>query len=220
MKKNFNIPILFFLILLISKEVFSYDSEKVVILCILSFITIAYFNFKDMIYQILQAKSLKLKDEYQELIFEKEKLEKEIRKFWRIFLDIEDQMVEIFCWLKSNISLFINKMNKNRKLITFFLIKDQLNLLIKNQLKINQSLHLLVIKKSINNVRLNFLNNVSSNLIYKNNLNYFYNKLIEISKQSNIIYLILNKLNTNKEFNNKSNIWINNNVYLYLLLNK
>ena len=48
MVKTFNIPILFFLILLLSKEIFSYDGEKVVILCILSFIIIAFNSKYDL----------------------------------------------------------------------------------------------------------------------------------------------------------------------------
>lgn len=81
MKKNFNIPITFILIFLISKEVFSYDSEKIVILCILSFILIVYFNFKTILYETFIAKSEKLKEEFNELLSLRRKFEREIIDF-------------------------------------------------------------------------------------------------------------------------------------------
>ena len=81
MKKNFNIPILFFLIFLISKEIFSHESEKIVILCILTFITMAYFNTKEMVSNSFLEKSNQLKEEYNDLVILKEDLEKKIRRF-------------------------------------------------------------------------------------------------------------------------------------------
>jgi len=81
MKKNFSIPITFILIFLISKEVFSYDSEKIVILCILSFILIVYFNFKDILYQVFISKSSKLREEFKELLSLRRKFEREIIDF-------------------------------------------------------------------------------------------------------------------------------------------
>jgi hypothetical protein len=81
MIKNFNIPGLFFLMLFISKEIFSYDSEKVVIFCILFFIILTYYNSKEMLYNTFVAKSLKLKEEYINVIKSKENLELELETF-------------------------------------------------------------------------------------------------------------------------------------------
>ena len=78
---RFKIPILAFLIFFLSKEVFSYDGEKVVILCILSFIILAYYNTKDALYNTFLARTERLKDEYAQLAEEKARLEKEIRRF-------------------------------------------------------------------------------------------------------------------------------------------
>ena len=81
MVKHFNVPILFFLLLLLSKEVFSYESEKIVVLCIITFIIVAYFNSKELLTNTFEAQTLKLKEEYSALINEKEDLERKIRQF-------------------------------------------------------------------------------------------------------------------------------------------
>jgi len=100
---------------------------------------------------------------------------------------------------------FLNNANKSRKLIVFHIIKDQLNLLVKDQLKINQNLNLFLIKNSINNLRLVFLNKIQYETTGINNLNVYFDKLIQSSTNINLIHLILNKLNINKEFYLTSN---------------
>ena len=196
MGKNFKVPVLFFLIMLLSKEVFSYDGEKVVILCILSFIIIVYFNFKDALYNSFVARSLKLKEEYTELVSTKENLEKEIRSFWRIFLDVEDKIIEIYIWVKNSISSSINKFNNNRKLISFHLIKDQLNLILKEHLKIKQTINLLVLTRVFNNLKIELKNTNNEKM------DVYINKLVNVSIKSDVKHLILNKLNKNKELVN------------------
>lgn len=81
MSKTFNIPFLFILIFLISKEIFSYDGEKVVILCILSFAFIAYYNLRTAIYEGFLATSSKIEEELNILINLREKLENNIHIF-------------------------------------------------------------------------------------------------------------------------------------------
>ena len=81
MKNQVKIPVLFFLLFLISKEIFSHESEKIVIFCILTFIVIAYFNTKEMISNSFLAKSEQLTAEYNNLVTSKENLEKELKKF-------------------------------------------------------------------------------------------------------------------------------------------
>jgi hypothetical protein len=76
-----NVPIIYILALLISKEIFSYDGEKVVILCILSFLFVAYFQTKNVVSELLIAKSKKLEEEYIQLIDLKLNLEKSINSF-------------------------------------------------------------------------------------------------------------------------------------------
>lgn len=215
MNKKIKIPILFLLLLLISKEIFSYDSEKVVIFCILFFIIVTYFNFKEMLYITFLNKSLKLKEEFLLLITSKENLELELKKFWSNFILLESQLLKLTKWIRSNISVIVKKINKNRNYIGFHLVKDHLNLLIKDQLKINQNLLNFLVQNAILNLKALFHYKLNSKLISTNNLNYYFNKLTNITTNSNIIYLILNKLQNNKEFcvNNKN--WINLNSFLY-----
>jgi hypothetical protein len=79
--KNLSISILYILFLLFSKEFFSYDSEKFVIICIISFIVLSYYLFKDSLYHIFISKSSKLKQEYIELILLKQQIEQDTQKF-------------------------------------------------------------------------------------------------------------------------------------------
>ena len=84
MKKSFlipNIPIVFFLILLISKEIFSYDGERVVILCILTFVLTAYFQLREGISQMFELRTQKIEEEFITLLDLKIKLEKAIKSF-------------------------------------------------------------------------------------------------------------------------------------------
>lgn len=220
MKNQIKIPIIFFLIFLISKEIFSHEGEKIVVFCILTFIIIAYFNTKEMISNSFLAKSEQLTNEYNTLVTSKENLEKELKKFWNVFLDIEDHLIEIYCWIKHNLKVFINKSNKNRKLLMFHIVKDQLNVLVKDQIKINQKLNLFILKNSIINLKIAFSNNIIYKLPFNNNIEYFFEKLINISTNSNIIYLILNKLNINKDFYlDTTKNWINLNLFLFLHFN-
>jgi hypothetical protein len=76
-----NVPIVYILALLISKEIFSYDGEKVVILCILSFLFLAYFQTKTAVSEMLIAKARKLEEEYIQLVDLKLDLEKSINSF-------------------------------------------------------------------------------------------------------------------------------------------
>ena len=75
---TFNIPIIYFLILLISKEVFSYDSEKVVILCILTFVITAYYQIRVSLADSFNSKRTKLEEEFTNLSILEIKLNKNL----------------------------------------------------------------------------------------------------------------------------------------------
>jgi len=84
MNKTFSlphIPIVFFLILLISKEIFSYDGERVVILCILTFVLTAYFQLREGISQMFELRTQKIEEEFVTLLQLKIKLEESIKNF-------------------------------------------------------------------------------------------------------------------------------------------
>ena len=61
--KYFNIYFFFILILFLSFTVFIYDAEKIVVLCLISFFTILYYNFHEIIFSALHEESTALKKE-------------------------------------------------------------------------------------------------------------------------------------------------------------
>jgi len=191
------IPIIYFLALLISKEIFSYDGEKVVILCILSFLFIAYYQTKTAVSDMLIAKSKKLEEEYIQLIDLKLSLEKNINEFWKAFLELENHLVEIVAWLRFTVQNVITKLNKNRQLFVFHVVKDHINILFKDYLNIKYFFQKSYIKSILNNVHLVF----QLNLPYSNltNLNYSFVKLKNTTGYSDFNILVLNKLNLNHE---------------------
>lgn len=214
MSKHFYIPVVYFLLFLVSKEVFSYDSEKVVILCILSFFFTAYYQLRTSLYESFLAKSAKLQEEFSNLAELKYNLEKSIRSFWRIFLDLEDQLIEIFFWIRYNIQNYIKKTNKNRVLFAFHVVKDQLNILIKENLVTTFAIRNLHVKKTINNFYL-VLNNVINNNNKLDN-NFFISKLNDKTEESSFKDLIINKLDKNTEVFVNQNTWVSLNKNIYL----
>jgi hypothetical protein len=214
MTKNFNIPVVYFLILLISKEIFSYDSEKIVILCILTFIITAYYQVREGLYETFQARTAKLEEEFVVLLTLKAKLEKNLQNFWESFVILENQLVEILIWVKSNLKKFIIKANKNRSLFNFHIVKDQLNLLYKENLLVNYGLKSLQTKNTLYNFNLVLESKVdyaTSDLTIMSALD----QLKSSSNETTFNSLIANKLNVNKEIYFESGNWrsVNFNTY-------
>jgi len=214
MTKNFNIPVVYFLLLLISKEIFSYDSEKIVILCILTFIITAYYQVREGLYETFQSRTAKLEEEFVVLLTLKAKLEKNLQSFWDAFITLENQLIEILVWVKSNIKKFIIKANKNRTLFNFHIVKDQLNLLYRENLLVNYNLKSLQTKSTLYNFNLV----LESKVDYTNtdlNLISVLDKLKTSSNETTFNSLIANKLNVNKEIYFESGNWrsVNFNTY-------
>lgn len=80
-RNSLNIPFLIFLIFLISKEIFSYESEKIVILCIISFFVFSYYSSNKGIFTSLKEKSNDLLNNYNKSFILKKKLENELKTF-------------------------------------------------------------------------------------------------------------------------------------------
>jgi hypothetical protein len=215
MTKTFNIPFLFILIFLASKEIFSYDSEKVVILCILCFAITAYYNMRTVIYESFLATSSKIEEEMNHLLELKLKLEKSIKHFWTLYLRLEDLLIEIYFWVKVNFKNFIKKANKNRILFNFHIIKDQLNFVVKDTLVTKYLFESVYKTMIINNFYFMLDSNINSNA--KNlDISTFFSKLKTSSEKNTFVELTLNKLNLDKA------IVVDNNVYnlnTLLLLN-
>ena len=140
-KKYYNIYILFFSILFLSTFVFSYDEEKIVVLCLISFVTILYYNFHQVIFDSLNEQSIALKEELVNLFKEKIIIMRKLRYTWRIFLDIEDYIIDMYCWVKQT---FVNIIqNKNLRRINTFsrlVIRKDLNNLFQAKLLIKENL--------------------------------------------------------------------------------
>lgn len=214
MTKSFNLPIIYFLIFLISKEIFSYDSEKVVILCILSFMITAYYQVRVSVYEMFQARTARLEEEFVTLLNLKSKLETEIKNFWSIFLQLETQLLNILVWVKHNIKLFVSKANKNRSLFNFHIVKDQLNLILRNKLELRNILINLQVKNTLHNFYLVSQQKVdfSSNEL---TTNFFLEKLKVPTTETTFSTLILNKLNINKEIHTETGVWKNFDINNY-----
>jgi hypothetical protein len=192
-----NVPIIYILALLISKEIFSYDGEKVVILCILSFLFVAYFQTKNVVSELLIAKSKKLEEEYIQLIDLKLNLEKSINSFWKAFIELENQLIEILFWVRANVSNTIIRLNKNRQTFFFHVLKDYINSFFKNYLSIKYFFQKLYILSVFNNIQLVF----NTSLLKSNalSLQFAFNKLKNTTINYDFTTLLLNKLNLNHE---------------------
>ena len=202
--KYFNIYFLFFSILFLSSIAFSYDEEKIVVLCLISFVTILYYNFHEIIFNSLNEESLILKNELIGLFSEKIIIMKNLRFCWRIFLDIEDLVIDMYRWvsfrfkkiIKSKSILRLNSfwnyiikkdinqlfqlkliIQQNFKFLIFKLLKVKVTTLNKLQLKSLNSLKTLAVTTSIKHFIFNKLNVKCLNIHTKNNYNtYFYLK--------------------------------------------
>jgi len=221
MNKTFSlphIPIVFFLILLISKEIFSYDGERVVILCILTFVLTAYFRLREGISQMFELRTQKIEEEFVTLLELKIKLEESIKNFWLKFKTLEKQVIQVLFWLKINVKSYINKNNKNRTIFSSKLLKDQLNSISKDNLAINYKLNNALVDNNINNFKLilqSKINSISIDLP----INFFLEKIKESDDNTyNFKHLLLNKLNSEiveTSFNGLN--WYNSNI---IALNK
>ena len=197
MTKTFNVPFLFILVFLISKEIFSYDSEKIVILCILCFLITAYYNMRTMLHESFLSISAKIEEELVDLLNLREKLEKNIQNFWKNFIQLENMLIEIYFWVKANFKSFINKANKNRILFNFHIIKDQLNSLVKDTLTTNYLFESIYKKIVLNNFYFMLNSNINSNPVSLN-MSTFFNQL-KSNDNNSFEQLTINKLNVNKE---------------------
>jgi hypothetical protein len=221
MNKTFSlphIPIVFFLILLISKEIFSYDGERVVILCILTFVLTAYFQLREGISQMFELRTQKIEEEFVTLLQLKIKLEESIKNFWLKFKTLEKQVIQVLFWLKLNVKNYINKNNKNRTIFSSKLLKDQLNSISKDNLAINYKLNNALVDNNINNFKLilqSKINFIGIDLP----INFFLEKIKESDDNNyNFKHLLLNKLNSEvveTSFNGLN--WYNSNI---IALNK
>ncbi len=197
MNKNFSIPhipIVFVLLALISKEVFSYDGERVVILCILTFILTAYFQLREGMSQMFILRTQKLEEEFITLFNLKIKLRKAIANLLTMYENMLETAKAGSLVIKTNLKNYINKNNRNRGIYSSKLLKDQVNTISKNNLFIIYKLNDIVVNKFVNNFISMLYNKVISLNIYLSN-NFFFKKTNHSVEDYNFKNLLENKLN-------------------------
>ena len=209
---NFNlsikISVIFIIALFLSKEVFSYDFEKVVISSIIFFLVILYHNSYDILYNLFYLKSLKFKEEYLELIEIKKKVEKKVFNFIKFFYKKENYIINIINYIIDNLNNMFKSLKMSRKVLVSFLIKIKLNSIINFYLNSNKIQKIVLLNSFLSKV--GFILNIVK---YKTNLKKFNDKYIT----SNIIYLLLN-LRKSVDFSTNGKNWYIKESYLLLLL--
>lgn len=76
-----SIPVVFILFFIVSKELFSYDGERVVIFCILTFVILAYYQLRSGLNLMLELRTAKIQEEFASVVNLKIKLEKLTKEF-------------------------------------------------------------------------------------------------------------------------------------------
>ncbi len=192
----FNIPIIYLLIWLISKEIFSYDGERIVIFCILTFVIGVYYLSKHSIESILNNHVVKLTEQFSTIIKLESELLLNLKLLLRNYLILELKLIKISNWINIILNNIFIKIFKSKFNFISILIKDQLIDLIKlniklNLIKLNVQLNQLIDKFnliSINKLESTLKYIYSSDFLPAINLNNTY---------TDILILITNKLNYN-----------------------
>jgi hypothetical protein len=178
------LPLLSILALLFSKEIFSYDSEKVVILCILSFILGIYFYTRKALSNIF--------------IEHRNNLENDIISIYNLEIALLDKMVyfinnnkliyskivNLSLWINNTIKIFLFKINRSRILSILHIGKDYLNLYLKEMILMNTLKNLFDTK----------LSNEKFSYLTQSNLN-------DAISVTNILASSLNSINEDITFN-------------------
>lgn len=161
--EKFFIIILFFFY---SMEFFSYDSEIIIVTCILTFIILFYYNFRISLYNAFYVKTLKLRIEYINFLIVKRNVESKLKSFYTNFFLKENLLIKIL----SYILIFIKSDYKlqlfSRKIFISYLFKDKLIFFIKqfslvNRLKFWFILHISFLKVTIMLKMFEFINKFS-----------------------------------------------------------
>ena len=198
MTKTFSIPFVYILIFLVSKEVFSYESEKVVILCLLTFFVTSYYYLRTILHENFLSTSEKLVEEIDELLTLRGELEKKIKTFWGAYLRLEEVLVEICFWVKKNFQSIVKKANANRVLFSFHIIKDQLNMILTETLITKHLFKQLYLTIVVNNFYF-LLNSKLNNSPISLDINTFLDKL-KSSKNEVTFEKLITSENLNREF--------------------
>ncbi len=193
---NFNLSIIYLLIWLISKEIFSYDGERIVIFCILTFVIGTYYFSKISIENILNNYVTKLTEQFTVIIKLESELLINLKLLLHNYLILKFKFIKVSTWINLILNNVFLKIFKTKNNFISSLIKDQLIDLIKLNIKlnlININVHL---NQVVNKFVLISTNKLKSSLrfIYFND--FLTNKILN-QYYNNILLLLINKLNYN-----------------------
>jgi hypothetical protein len=203
------LPLLSILALLFSKEIFSYDSEKVVILCILSFILGIYFYTRKALSNIF--------------IEHRNNLENDIISIYNLEIALLDKMVyfinnnrliyskivNLSLWINNTIKIFLFKINRSRILSILHIGKDYLNLYLKEMLLMNTLKNLFDTKLS--NEKFSYLtqSNLNDDISVTNILASSLNSINEDITSNEDLLLLYNRDEVEIEYTLDSKNWYN-----------
>jgi hypothetical protein len=203
------LPLLSILALLFSKEIFSYDSEKVVILCILSFILGIYFYTRKALSNIF--------------IEHRNNLENDIISIYNLEIALLDKMVyfinnnrliyskivNLSLWINNTIKIFLFKINRSRILSILHIGKDYLNLYLKEMLLMNTLKNLFDTKLS--NEKFSYLtqSNLNNDISVTNILTSSLNSIHEDITYTEDLLLLYNRDEVEIEYTSDSKNWYN-----------
>jgi hypothetical protein len=203
------LPLLSILALLFSKEIFSYDSEKVVILCILSFILGIYFYTRKALSNIF--------------IEHRNNLENDIISIYNLEIALLDKMVyfinnnrliyskivNLSLWINNTIKIFLFKINRSRILSILHIGKDYLNLYLKEMLLMNTLKNLFDTKLS--NEKFSYLtqSNLNNDISVTNILTSSLNSIHEDITYTEDLLLLYNRDEVEIEYISDSKNWYN-----------
>ncbi len=187
-----------------SVEMFSYDSEIIVITCILIFIILSYFNFNFSIYNTFYLQTLKLRNEYINYLTIKINVEKSLKAFFVVFFNKQSFVSKVLNYVNSFLNSDYSSQSSSRKVFIDYLFKDKLIFFIKqysfvNRLKFWFILHISFVKSSMI-LRIFDIVNKFSKVFITNVFNLFKNYFgIEIYFENTFVFgsLFLNSMNSN-----------------------
>jgi hypothetical protein len=117
---------------------FSYDSEIIVITCILIFIILSYFNFNFSIYNTFYLQTLKLRNEYINYLTIKINVEKSLKAFFVVFFNKQSFVSKVLNYVNSFLNSDYSSQSSSRKVFIDYLFKDKLIFFIKQYSFVNR----------------------------------------------------------------------------------
>jgi len=204
-----NLPLLSILALLFSKEIFSYDSEKVVILCILSFVLGIYFYTKKALSNIFEEHRNNLQNDIISIYnLEIALLEKMVNFIHNNKL-IYSKIINLSVWINNTIKIYLFKINRSRILSILHIGKDYLNLYLKEMFLVQTFKNIFDIKLSDEKFSYLTQANLNDNIFVNNVLTATLNNVNEDVASNEDLLLLYNKDEVEVEFTLDSKNWYN-----------